>query len=69
MWTEDEVARSIDQLGLGGKLVALPSDEARRLFDEVETRFSDQRGATWIWEHFLRPVRSRQSSETVRPGR
>jgi hypothetical protein len=59
MWTEDEVARSINQLGLAGKLDALPDDEARRLFDEVETRFSGQKGARWIWEHFVRPPVSR----------
>ena len=53
MWTKDEVARSINELGLAEKLVALPKDEAHHLFDEVETRFSDRKGATWIWEHFL----------------
>ncbi|MDP1828521.1 MAG: hypothetical protein Q8L48_34965 [Archangium sp.] len=55
-----EVERSIRELGLAEQLRAIPDDEARRLWETVEDRFADKKGARWIWEHHRVPSFSRQ---------
>lgn len=60
MWTErEEVERAIGELGLSAALVAIPDVEAQRIYLEIESRFADQKGARWIWEHLRGPCVSR----------
>jgi hypothetical protein len=56
---EEEYDRAIEEMGLQDKLRRLSSDDAERLYSEVERRFSDKAGATWIWEHLRMPAVSR----------
>jgi hypothetical protein len=60
---QEEVERSIRELGLQGKLDAYPLADAKRLYEELEGRFSDTKGATRIWEHLRLPSISRHFSD------
>lgn len=57
---KEEVERSIRELGLSEQLRAIPDEEARRLYGNVEDRFADKKGARWLWEHLRVPSSSRQ---------
>jgi hypothetical protein len=60
MWTErEEVERAIGELGFSAELVALADVDALRIYREIEVRFADRQGATWIWEHLRFPIASR----------
>jgi hypothetical protein len=43
----------------GWTLTAVADDDARRIYVEIEMRFTGQRGATWVWEHLRLPCASR----------
>ncbi|MGE5184915.1 MAG: DUF6756 family protein [Acidobacteriota bacterium] len=59
----DDVARSIDELGLTSELVALAADEAKALYAAIERRFSSPQQARWIWEHFRVPGTARRFAD------
>jgi hypothetical protein len=56
---QEEVERSIRELGLQDRLQPYPRADAKRLYDTLEARFSDKMGARWIWEHIRMPHSSR----------
>jgi hypothetical protein len=60
---EANVERSIRELGIDTKLRPYSHAEAQRLYDELESRFAEKKGARWIWEHLRLPSSSRQFSD------
>jgi hypothetical protein len=64
MWTEKgEVDRAIEELQLTERLLTCTTEEAKRLYRELERRFSVRPGAKWIWEHFRFPGTSQHSDD------
>jgi hypothetical protein len=56
---KQQVEQAVAQLGPGRTLTAVADHDARRIYVEIEMRFTGQRGATWVWEHLCLPCASR----------